>query len=40
MGHEHPDFRTAINNYAGMLTAMGLRQDAIVTRVRSAIEGN
>jgi tetratricopeptide (TPR) repeat protein len=38
-GHEHPHFRTAINNYAGLLTATGLRQDAIAARVRSAIEG-
>ena len=38
-GHEHPHFRTAIKNYAMLLTAIGLRQDAIVARVRSAIEG-
>ena len=38
-GHEHPHFRTAINNYAGLLSAMGLSEDAIAARVRSAIEG-
>jgi tetratricopeptide (TPR) repeat protein len=38
-GHEHPHFRTAINNYAGLISAMGLSQDAIATRVLSAIEG-
>src|SRR5271166_3158485 len=38
-GHEHPHFRTAINNYAGLISAMGLSQDAIAARVRSAIEG-
>jgi hypothetical protein len=38
-GHEHPHFRTAIGNYIGLLTAIGLRQDAIVACVRSAIEG-
>ena len=38
-GHEHPHFRTAINNYAHLLSAMGLSQDAIAARVRSAIEG-
>jgi tetratricopeptide (TPR) repeat protein len=37
-GHEHPHF-TAINNYAGLISAMGLSQDAIAARVRSAIEG-
>jgi hypothetical protein len=39
MGHEHPHFRKAINNYAGLLSEMGLSQDAIAARVRSAIEG-
>jgi len=38
-GHEHPHFRTAINNYAGLISEMGLSQDAIAARVRSAIEG-
>jgi tetratricopeptide (TPR) repeat protein len=38
-GHEHPHFRTAINNYAGLISAMGLSQDAIAARVHSAIEG-
>jgi hypothetical protein len=38
-GHEHPHFRTVINNYAGLISAMGLSQDAIAARVRSAIEG-
>jgi tetratricopeptide (TPR) repeat protein len=36
-GHEHPHFRTAINNYAGLLSAMGLSEDAIAVRVHSAI---
>ena len=39
MGHEHPHFRTAIDNYAGLISAMGLSEDAIAARVRSAIEG-
>ena len=38
-GHEHPHFRTAITNYTGLISAMGLSQDAIAARVRSAIEG-
>jgi tetratricopeptide (TPR) repeat protein len=38
-GHEHSHFRTAINNYARLLTAISLSQDAIAARVRSAIEG-
>jgi hypothetical protein len=38
-GHEHPHFHAAINNYAGLLSAMGLRENAIAVRVRSAIEG-
>jgi tetratricopeptide (TPR) repeat protein len=38
-GHEHPHFRTAIDNYAGLISAMGLSEDAIAARVRSAIEG-
>jgi hypothetical protein len=37
-GHEHPHFHTAINNYADPLSAMGLSEDAIAGRVRSAIE--
>jgi tetratricopeptide (TPR) repeat protein len=38
-GHEHPHFRTAIDNYAGLISAMGLSQDEILARLRSAIEG-
>jgi hypothetical protein len=38
-GHEHPHFRTVINNYAGLISAMGLSQDAIAAHVRSAIKG-
>jgi hypothetical protein len=38
-GHEHPHFRTTINNYAGLISAIGLCQNAIVACVRSAIEG-
>jgi len=38
-GHEHPHFRTAINNYARLISAMDLSQNAIAARVRSAIEG-
>jgi hypothetical protein len=38
-GHEHTHFRTAINYYAGLISAMGLSQDAIAARVRSAIQG-
>jgi hypothetical protein len=38
-GHEHPHFRAAIDNYAGLISAMGLSQDAIAVRVHSAIEG-
>ena len=38
-GHEHPHFRTAIDNYAGLISAMGLSQDAIAARMRSAIDG-
>jgi hypothetical protein len=38
-GHEHPQFRTAINNYFYLLSAMGLSQDTIEARVRSAIVG-
>jgi tetratricopeptide (TPR) repeat protein len=37
--HEHPHFRTAIDNYAALLTAKGLSQDAIAARALSAIEG-
>jgi tetratricopeptide (TPR) repeat protein len=36
-GHEHPHFRPAINNYAGLLAAMGLSQDEIWGRIRSAV---
>jgi hypothetical protein len=39
MGHEHPHFRTAINNYTGLISGMGLSQDAIAARVRWALEG-
>jgi tetratricopeptide (TPR) repeat protein len=39
-GHEHPHFRTAINNYGGLLAAMGSSEDEIQARLRSAIEGN
>jgi hypothetical protein len=38
-GHEHPHFRAAINNYAGLLAAMGLSEAEILARLRSAIEG-
>jgi hypothetical protein len=38
-GHEHPHFHTAINNYFYLLSAMGLSQDTIAARVRSAIVG-
>jgi tetratricopeptide (TPR) repeat protein len=37
-GHEHPHFSTAINIYAKLLIARGLRLDAISARVRSAIQ--
>ena len=37
-GHEHPHFRTVINNYAGLLSAMGLSEAEILARLRSAIE--
>jgi tetratricopeptide (TPR) repeat protein len=35
---EHPHFRTAINNYAGLLSSMGLSEPEILARLRSAIE--
>jgi tetratricopeptide (TPR) repeat protein len=38
-GHEHPHFNTTINNYTGLISAMGLSQDEIAARVRSAIDG-
>ena len=38
-GHEHPLFPTAIDNYFYLLSALGLSDDAIASRVRSAIEG-
>ena len=38
-GGEHPHFRTAINNYSYLLSAMGLSEAEIGARVRSAIEG-
>jgi hypothetical protein len=38
-GHKHPQFRQAVINYAGLLSATGLRQAEISARVRSAIEG-
>ena len=37
-GYVHPHFHAATNNYADLLSAMGLSQDAIAARVRSAIE--
>ena len=37
-GHEHPHFRTAINNYAGLLSSMGLSEAEILARLRAAIE--
>jgi hypothetical protein len=37
-GHEHPHFRTFINNYIALLSAMSLNEDAIAVRVRSAIQ--
>jgi len=37
-GHEHPQFRTAINNYAGLLSSMGLSEVEILARLRSTIE--
>jgi hypothetical protein len=37
-GHEHPHFRTAINNYAGLLVTMGLSEAEILARLRSTIE--
>jgi tetratricopeptide (TPR) repeat protein len=36
-GHEDPHFRTAINSYAGLLAAMGLNEQEIRDRVRSAL---
>lgn len=36
-GHEHPHFRETINNYAGLLAAMGLNADEILERLRSAM---
>jgi hypothetical protein len=38
-GHEHPHIRTVINNYPGLIAAMGLSQDAIAARVRSGDRG-
>jgi hypothetical protein len=37
-GHEHPHFRTAINNYAVLLSAMGWSEAEILARLRSAVE--
>jgi len=37
-GHVHPHFQSAINNYADLLSAMSLSEDAIAARVHSAIE--
>jgi len=34
----HPHFHAAIDNYADLLSAMGLNEDAIAARLRSAIE--
>lgn len=36
-GHEHPRFRNAVGNYAGLLRAMGLPDDEIRQRAVSAI---
>ena len=38
-GHAHPHFRTAINNYATLLSAMGLSEAEILARLRSVREG-
>ena len=38
-GYMHPHFHAAIDNYADLLSAIGLSEDAIAARVRSAIEG-
>jgi hypothetical protein len=35
---EHPHFRTATNNYAGLFSSMGLSEAEILARLRSAIE--
>ena len=32
-GHEHPDLRLTINNYAGLLAAMGLSEEEIKKRL-------
>jgi hypothetical protein len=37
-GHEYPHFHAAINNYAGLLSAMGWSEDEIVARLQSVIE--
>jgi hypothetical protein len=37
-GHEHPHFRAALSNYSGLLSAMGISEDGIRTRVLSACE--
>jgi len=39
-GHEHPLFRKATNNYVELMRAMGLSEDEIQARLRSAIEGS
>jgi hypothetical protein len=39
-GHEHPHIRTVINNYAGLIAAMGVSQDAIAAACAPAIEGD
>jgi hypothetical protein len=37
-GQDHSQIRTAIDNYSRLLASMGLSEDAIAVRVRSAIE--
>jgi hypothetical protein len=37
-GYVHPHFHEAINNYASLLSAMGLSEAEILARLRSAIE--
>jgi tetratricopeptide (TPR) repeat protein len=37
-GHEHAHFRTAIDNYTELISAISLSQDEILARLRSAIE--
>jgi Tetratricopeptide repeat len=37
-GHKHAHFSAVVDNYAGLLTTMGLSENEILARVRSAIE--